>query len=51
MRVAAPGLKPSFAIIPGIRQVNQARLHDLVGQTGAAVMARLNEAIALYLGA
>jgi mRNA interferase MazF len=50
LRVAAPGLQASFAVIPGIRQVSTARLHELIGQTTAAVMARLNEAIALYLG-
>ena len=47
--VEAPGLKASFAIIPGIRQISKARLHELIGQTATAAMARVNEAVALYL--
>jgi mRNA interferase MazF len=50
LRVALPGQRVSFAVIPGIRQVSKARLHELIGQLSAQVMARVNEAIALYLG-
>jgi mRNA-degrading endonuclease toxin of MazEF toxin-antitoxin module len=50
MRVAVPGLRASFAVVPGIRQVSKARLHELIGQSSAQVMARLGDAIALYLG-
>jgi len=50
LRAPAPGLKASFAIIPGIRQVSKARLHELIGQVAAGIMARVDEAIALYLG-
>lgn len=50
LRVAVPGQRVSFAVIPGIRQVSKARLHELIGQVPAPVMARVNEAIALYLG-
>lgn len=50
LRVAVPGLRASFAVIPGIRQVSKARLHELIGQASVEGMARLNEALALYLG-
>ena len=50
LRVAVPGQRVSFAVIPGIRQVSKARLHELIGQSSTQVMARVNEAIALYLG-
>jgi mRNA interferase MazF len=50
LRVAMPGRSASFAVIPGIRQVSKARLHELIGQSSPQVMARVNEAIALYLG-
>ena len=50
LRVAAPGKSVSFAVIAGIRQVSKARLHELIGQSSTQVMARLDEAITLYLG-
>jgi mRNA interferase MazF len=50
LKVAVPGQGGSFAIIPGIRQVSRARLHEPIGQLRAQVMVRVNEAIALYLG-
>jgi len=50
LRVAIPGLKASFAVIPGIRQVSKPRLHELIGQAPPALMTRVSEALALYLG-
>lgn len=50
LRVAVPGQRASFAVIPGIRQVSKARLHELIGQSPADVMGRVHDAIALYLG-
>jgi mRNA interferase MazF len=50
LRVVAPGLKASFAIVPGIRQVSKGRLHELIGVLAADPLARLREAVALYLG-
>ena len=50
LRVAVPGLKASFVVIPGIRQVSKARLHELIGQITAEAMIRVSEALALYLG-
>jgi mRNA-degrading endonuclease toxin of MazEF toxin-antitoxin module len=47
--VAAPGRKASFAVVPGIRQVSKARLQERIGQATAGEIARLTEAIALYL--
>ena len=42
--------KAAFAILPGIRQVSKARLADFIGVASSAFMARLDAAIALYLG-
>lgn len=50
LRVEAPGLKTSYAVIPGIRQVSKARLHEVIAQAPAALMDRVGEALALYLG-
>jgi mRNA interferase MazF len=50
LRVAVPGQRVSFAVIPGIRQVSKARLHELLGQLSSEPMRRLSEAIGLYLG-
>src|SRR5512139_3793 len=50
LQVAIPGLRTSFAVIPGIRQVSKERLHKLLGQASAPAMLRVNEAVALYLG-
>jgi len=48
--VAVPGMKASFAIIPGVRQVSKARLHELIGEASAPIMARITGGLALYLG-
>ncbi len=37
-------------VIPGIRQVSKARLHELIGQARADTMDRVGGALALYLG-
>lgn len=50
LRVDVPGTKTSFVVIPGIRQVSRARLHELMGQASPPVMTRIDEAISLYLG-
>jgi mRNA-degrading endonuclease toxin of MazEF toxin-antitoxin module len=50
LRVEVPGLQPSFAVIPGIRQVSKARLHELIAYASAATMDRVQEALTLYLG-
>jgi len=50
LRVLVRGMKTSFAVIPGIRQVSKTRLHELIAQTAPTVMARVDEALALYLG-
>lgn len=47
--VDVPGAKPSFAVIPGIRQISKARLHEPIGQAPSSVMQRISEALALYL--
>jgi mRNA interferase MazF len=50
VRVDLRGMKASFAVIPGIRQVSKTRLRDAIGQMPAETMARIGEALGLYLG-
>lgn len=50
LRIDRTGSKPSFAVIPGVRQVSKARLHELLGHVSGALLTRLTDAIALYLG-
>ena len=50
LRVDLPGLKTSYAVIPGIRQVSKARLQEPLGYLSPALMAGLGNALALYLG-
>jgi mRNA interferase MazF len=50
LEVSGSGIKRSFAVVPGIRQVSTARLHEQIGRATDAVLARLIEAVALYLG-
>jgi mRNA interferase MazF len=49
LEVEVPGLKRSFAVIPGVRQVSKARLHDVIGEVPGSIMERLGEALMLYL--
>lgn len=41
--------KPSFAVLPGIRQVSKKRLMDFIGFASPRFLKRLDEALALYL--
>jgi mRNA interferase MazF len=50
LRVEGAGLKTSYAVIPGIRQVSKARLQEVIAQAPPALMERMSEALALYLG-
>jgi hypothetical protein len=43
-------LRTSFAVIPGIRQVSKARLHELIEQAPRGTLERLTAALAAYLG-
>lgn len=49
LEVEVPGLKRSFAVIPGVRQVSKARLHEVIGRVPRDIMERLGEALTLYL--
>ena len=42
--------RAAFAVLPGIRQVSKARLADFIGVASGAFLARLDAAMALYLG-
>jgi mRNA-degrading endonuclease toxin of MazEF toxin-antitoxin module len=50
LRVDLRGMKTSYAVVPGIRQVSKARLQDAIAEAPAAALVRLAEALALYLG-
>ena len=49
VKVAAGGRKPSFAIIPGLRQVAKSRPLDVVAVLPPRDLARLDEALRDYL--
>ena len=49
IKVAAGGRKPSFAVVPGIRQVSKARLLDVIVVLPANDLARLEQAVRDYL--
>jgi mRNA interferase MazF len=42
--------KPSFAVIPGIRQVSKARLMDIIARMPKDFMDQIQDALAAYLG-
>ncbi len=50
LRITVRGLKASFAVVPGVRQVSKARLHELIGPLAAEALDRVREALGLYLG-
>ena len=41
--------KTSFAVIPGIRQVNKTRLQEMIGLAPPSFLQRVDEALAAYL--
>ena len=49
VRVDVRGLKTSYAVLPGIRQVSKARLHEPIGPVSAQLLVRVDDALALYL--
>jgi mRNA-degrading endonuclease toxin of MazEF toxin-antitoxin module len=49
LEVDVPGLKRSFAVIPGVRQVSKARVHAVIGEVPRDIMERIGEALTLYL--
>ena len=49
VKVAAGGRKPSFAVIPGIRQVAKTRLLNVTGTLPAADLQKIGRAVADYL--
>ena len=50
LKLDIKGLRESYAVVPGIRQVSKARLHELVIQAPGPVMERVAAALAAYLG-
>jgi mRNA-degrading endonuclease toxin of MazEF toxin-antitoxin module len=49
VKVAAGSRKPSFAVIPGIRQVAKTRLLDAIATLSARDLAVLERAVQAYL--
>ena len=49
VKVAAGGKKPSFAIVPGLRQAAKSRLMDTVGLLSMADLAKLERGVGEYL--
>jgi mRNA-degrading endonuclease toxin of MazEF toxin-antitoxin module len=44
-----PDGKPSFVVLPGIRQVSKARLQKMIGLAPPALLQRVEEALDVYL--
>ena len=49
LRVHTPLGKDSFAVLPGIRQVNKIRLLDRIGQADPTLMREIDLALKAYL--
>jgi len=45
-----PRGKTSYAILPGLRQVNKTRLHDMIGLVSNSFLKEMIEAVNAYLG-
>ena len=49
IKVGVGGKKPSFAVVPGLRQSAKSRLLDTIGRLSKADLARLERAVGEYL--
>jgi mRNA-degrading endonuclease toxin of MazEF toxin-antitoxin module len=49
LRIPLGTKKPSFAVIPGLRQVSKTRLHEIIGVASEETIESLFEALAAYL--
>ena len=49
LKIVVPGGRPSFAVLPGIRQIHKARVTEVIGTASSDFMAQLDEAIWAYL--
>jgi mRNA-degrading endonuclease toxin of MazEF toxin-antitoxin module len=49
VRLSARGIRTSYAVIPGIRQVSKGRLHELVALVSPDQLDRLTTAVKAYL--
>jgi len=49
LELTMPGLKTSYAIVPGIRQVSRNRLHEPIGRLSERLLTGLMDALVLYL--
>ena len=49
IKVSTRGKKPSFAVIPGLRQAAKGRLLDVIGMISAPDLTKLEHAVAAYL--
>ena len=49
LRLYTDRFTDNFAVIPGLRQVNKARLGDMLGELAAEDMKRLTDAVMVYM--
>ena len=49
LKVAIPGGRTSFAVLPGIRQIHKARVTEIIGVAQPDFIAQLDEALSAYL--
>lgn len=50
LHLTMPDKKASYAVLPGIRQVNKLRLLEVIGHVPDHVMHEVDNALRLYLG-
>jgi mRNA-degrading endonuclease toxin of MazEF toxin-antitoxin module len=49
LKISLPQGKPSFAVLPGIRQVHKARITEVIGIAAPGFMASVDTALRAYL--
>ncbi|TVQ79284.1 MAG: type II toxin-antitoxin system PemK/MazF family toxin [Bradymonadales bacterium] len=49
VKINLPKKKPSFVVIPGMRQVSKGRLGEIIGFLSANAMSGIDEALLTYL--
>lgn len=49
LKISLPKGKTSFVVLPGIRQASKGRILEVIGMASAQDMARVTEALKLYL--
>lgn len=49
LKVEIPRGKASYAVLPGIRQINKLRIQEVIGEAASGFMEKIDEALEVYL--